>query len=484
MSKIKNAHSKGQKVHARGRPPNLRDLRAMAITAIGGIIWWGHNVLTIPSTKKPDVQYKADINGPQPTCNCPHWQSRKRGLCKHLRAALRLLKHFGPETMSEWPVPFEIPPLGTIPKGFRNNRPYSTARRRPHQEIEFSEGPTEATRRNNAYAKMPLRIPELINQLCMMLALARALSKGGQPMLLHDRLFCLLYRYFRNGSYDFVLADLVKYAVEGLIEWVPSRNSLSAYLHDPTITECLRTFLRLTARCVRKIEHLVIIDATAFSTIRCANWVDSDHGKKDVRPETYWLKVHAASGATTNIVVAVETTLNLGESTNDTTRFEALARRAASTWDVTHFLADKGYLSERNLVIAGELGAQAIIPIKKNWKLETKKAKEAAALYELYTQRNEQFEELYRYRSKIECVFSAIKRTTGHFARSRGLNQDTLTTATVDRIGVARENEMLAKFIIHNLRSIVVLEEFHNMQMNFAADRTFEPLNNPRAPEE
>ena len=88
------------------------------------------------------------------------------------------------------------------------------------------------------------------------------------------------------------------------------------------------------------------------------------------------------------------------------------------------------------------------------------------------------FDEVYRYRSKIESVFSAVKRTMGWHLRMRLSNAEkaTIDGGDPDRIGIGRENELLARFIVWNLRILVLLEKVHDQDVNFFLETKFRPL--------
>lgn len=73
-------------------------------------------------------------------------------------------------------------------------------------------------------------------------------------------------------------------------------------------------------------------------------------------------------------------------------------------WKNVQFaLGDKAYLSDKNIQAAEDLGIRAIIPIKRKWNRDNK-SKAAQELYDLCANGIEVFEEIYRYRGKIEGI--------------------------------------------------------------------------------
>ena len=100
-------------------------------------------------------------------------------------------------------------------------------------------------------------------------------------------------------------------------------------------------------------------------------------------------------------------------------------------------------------------------------------------MLDFYDHNPEEFDSKYNsIRPKIEGIFSAVKRTTGHSLRSRGetIPNKNASDDQLLNIGSSRMNEMYAKFIIHNLRQIVMLECMRDEKVHFAADRAFQPF--------
>lgn len=123
-----------------------------------------------------------------------------------------------------------------------------------------------------------------------------------------------------------------------------------------------------------------------------------------------------------------------------------------------------------------DFGIQSFIPFKSDIKYP--KSEEAQIMLKYERDQPDEWERKYDLiRPKIEGIFSAVKRTTGHSLRSRG---ETIPRDAADdkllNIGPSRINEMYAKFIIHNLRQIVMLECMLGDQVHFASDRAFRPF--------
>jgi hypothetical protein len=77
---------------------------------------------------------------------------------------------------------------------------------------------------------------------------------------------------------------------------------------------------------------------------------------------------------------------------------------------------------------------------------------------------NREFHEVYRLRTKVEALFSVLKRTADGYCWSRGRGRK---EANADSICTAWKNELLCKFIYLNLRTTVSLEEEPGYKMDY-----------------
>jgi hypothetical protein len=307
-------------------------------------------------------------------------------------------------------------------------------------------------------------------------------------MPIHDRLFAVTFRAFANRSLEDTRYELSRLAQLGYISAAPCKNSLSAYVHDATLTPLLREALFRVAKFVRKIETMALVDSTGLASCMTQVYLDSGKGDKIVRSKNRWRKAHVVSGGVTGIIADVVLSdhergidnSDTSKPTADVNFWPRLIRNAASVFPgLQYALGDKAYLSDVNIGVCDELGIKAWIPIKINCNPTNKTSTGVIELYDTYTQHNEFFEEIYRFRSKIEGVFSSMKRTTSSFFRSHGTRVpkgSVFTEQQVARANVAFENELLAKCLIHSLRRIVVLEKIYDDPMSFARNTAFTPM--------
>lgn len=95
---------------------------------------------------------------------------------------------------------------------------------------------------------------------------------------------------------------------------------------------------------------------------------------------------------------------------------------------------------------------------------------------------NRDFHEVYRLRSKVECLFSVLKSCADGYCWSRGRKRE---TKNANEPCTAWMNELLCKFIYTNLRTTVRLEEETGVRIDYLVpSRAFpepdEPLLPPR----
>jgi hypothetical protein len=478
-----------------GQTLNMRRLRALQVAAKSTITYMGGVVFNVTSQSRgPGKIHKVELNeNGDVQCGCEDWAKRRLTRCKHGEAVMKSLERFTSEEVEAWPVGYVLPPLTVeasvlLPLEQHIVKMYEGARRRPAITIAFPEGAKESTRRNQAYAAMQTRVPRLLSDLCRRYQQDAARKEGGQPLSHQDRLYSVLFRTFSNRSLSETCSNLDYYARnKRYVKKAPCKNSLCDYVHDPTLTPDLHNMLKRIASKVRDIETMVLVDSTGISSLFTQDWLDNNKGQKVIRDSNQWFKAHVAAGGVTGIPVAVIVSNHMRgadngdekELTADVNFWRPLTTTAKAVWSRLQFgLGDKAYLSEANIQHTADLGMRPIIPIKRNWNPTTKKSKAALELYELYTKDIAVFEEIYRYRGKIEGVFSAVKRVCGHYIWSRGTRwpYGPPTRKQFERARTAYENEILAKFIVLALRRLVTLEKLHDAEIDFSNSESLQPL--------
>jgi transposase len=211
-------------------------------------------------------------------------------------------------------------------------------------------------------------------------------------------------------------------------------NSICAYLENPELTPRLNTLITQTSLPLKAVETVFAPDSTGFSTSRFVRWYDEKYGVE--RSGHDWVKAHAVCGVKTNIVTAV---IIEGRDAGDAPLFKPLIEVTAQNFTIREVPADKAYLSVENIEAVFEAGAIPYILFKKN---STGGAgglfEKAYHYYECY---REDFLRHYHQRSNAESTFSMVKAKFRDHVRSR--------------TDVAMKNEVLCKFVCHNLCCLI-----------------------------
>ncbi|RLT35085.1 MAG: IS4/IS5 family transposase, partial [Chloroflexi bacterium] len=200
-----------------------------------------------------------------------------------------------------------------------------------------------------------------------------------------------------------------------------------------------------SARPLAAVECDFAIDSTGIGTTTYRRWYDHKWGKE--RSTQTWVKVHAMTGVTTNIVTAIEATAT---ESADGPQLPPLLARTAETFDVREVSGDKAYSTKNNLWAVQKAGATPYIPFRKGstggvthhrfdglW----------SQMWHYYQFRRSDFLTHYHKRSNAETTFSMVKAKFGGSVRAK--------TST------AQINEALLKFLCHNI--VVLIQSVYEL---------------------
>ncbi len=345
------------------------------------------------------------------------------------------------------------------------------AQRRPARQRFAHDGTTIRTAQRRARMAMPARIPDLLESLKGAYdknarGVLVPLRRGPKPAPLSTRAIALIAKVANGESCDGMMHEYERMIREGtlLMRRAPSRNTMSAWINDERLTPVLRELLRLTSFPFREREIGCIIDSSQVSQLMTAHSKEVHYGNHDERPNADWMKAHALVGVETMVVMAVEFSGIYG-ATHDNKFIRPLVEAATSTFRLDFLLGDKAYMAESIFDWLADIGIKAVIPIKK-------KAYEHGSFSEAVTNHiewfernnNRDFHEVYRLRSKIECLFSILKRMADGYCWSRGRPRQ---TANANEPCTAWVNEVLCKFIYMNLRTTVTLEHESGVSIDY-----------------
>lgn len=339
---------------------------------------------------------------------------------------------------------------------------------------------------------MPIRIPILVSSLKsgfdqlpsgIIIPTRKSVYKGGKKAApASSRATALVSKVAYGVSASQMIARFEELIAEDLLRLrrAPSENTFTQWMNDERLTPVLHEFLRLSSVPFREREIGAIIDSSKVSQLMIAHAKEVEYNNHDKRPGADWMKCHALVGVESLIVMAVEFSGSSGSGTHDAKFMEPLVEKGLQTFPLQFPLADKAYLSGEAPAWLADRGIKAVIPIKKNW------FKDGSGDYNLplmdlveWYDRNENrdFHEVYRLRSKIEGLFSLLKRMAGGFCWSRGRKHK------IDNRHdpcTAWKNEVLCKLIYLNLRTTVTMEEETGVLIDYRApSRRFLPPDQP-----
>ncbi len=355
----------------------------------------------------------------------------------------------------------------------------ATAERRPVRRQLTADGRSHRTAQRAARVKMAPRMRELVPMLAREYdrshPSAAARKRGGQSYGASLRAAALLYKVASGLSADSMIDAYDTLITNGalLLRTPPCQNTLTQWMNDPELTPILQHFLATTASPFRATEISAIIDSSKVSQMTNAHslWVEYEGDERDGAD---WIKCHAVVGAQSSVVMGVMFSGTVGDSTHDINFLKPLVKYAMRTFDLKHILADKAYLSGEVVGWLHDLGIHAVIPVKKKWDPETKgKYLEVCQNHvEWFVKRQRDFHEAFRFRVKIEALFSHLKRLAAGYCWSRGRKS---TVSNRNGPCTAWMNELLCKFIYINLRMTVTREEMTGVKANYLVTDRFFP---------
>jgi transposase len=379
---------------------DLRELKALEIAARSRITFvdgaW--QVLSQSTGGKYRVVLGAD-----PSCACDDFLLRKLP-CKHILAA-RLVCARDHDGKAPDLVVDEVP-------------------RRPTYKQDWP-------RYNQAQQTEKHRFQTLLFDLCRGVEEPPAKERGRKRMPMRDMLFASVFKVFSTVSSRRFAGDLQDAHSRGYLSALMNSISVSAYLENELLTPILVNLIIQSSLPLRGIETVFAPDSTGFSTSRFVRWFDEKYATQ--RSGHDWVKAHAICGVKTNIVTAV---IIEGRDAGDCPQLKPLVQTTAENFTVKEVPADKAYLSKENLELLEAMGGTTYVPFKSN-----SVAGEAGTLWErmfhYYSFRRDDFLKHYHLRSNAESTFSMVKAKFRDHVRSR--------------TDVAMKNEVLCKFLCHNI---------------------------------
>jgi hypothetical protein len=372
----------------------------------------------VPSQSGGERIYR--VNPSAQTCSCPDHQEAGHK-CKHLFAV-------------EFTMQREVAADGTTTET---------------KSITFTEKVTYSqpwSAYNRAQSIEKDRLQELLFDLCREIEGPTRAKTGRPPHSYRDSVFAMVTKVYETLSSRRVDSDLRQARERGFLSRTVPGVKVLKFFENPVFTPILRTLIGKSAAPLRPIETKFAIDSSGFGTCRHERWFDEKYGV--TRRRSVWIKAHICCGTKTNIVTAVRI---LDKDSADCPEFTPLVRETARHFAISEVSADKAYGSLENFETVADCGGLAFIAFKSN---NTGAAGGTfAKMFHYFQYKRDEYMARYHQRSNVESTFSMVKRKFGDAVRSR---TDTAMT-----------NEVLCKFIAHNLCCLIHEECELGIQADF-----------------
>ena len=280
-------------------------------------------------------------------------------------------------------------------------------------------------------------------------------GRGRPPVSLRTIIICLAYKTYYKTSYRDTIAEIEHQKDRLGIPSVPCYNTLRKYMNSKITAAAVSALLSATVMPLCSLEKAFGSDSTGFRTntrseyytvsIRTRGRRVVEEGKKkgegagkpsllEKRERREFVKLHLAVGTVSQMVCAATTTIG---RRHDSTQLPGLVVEVARIFPVHEWLGDAAYASRKACNLIGGLGGRAYIWPKTSFTKKSKGSSEWRRMLELFELDREEFSRHYHQRSKVESVFSVIKRYFGDYVLSRSLD--------------AQLNELLFKVLDYNI---------------------------------
>ncbi len=388
---------------------DAREQRGLVIAATCKVVQ-KRGEWSVPSSTQKGVRYAVNPDADSPTCSCPDFEERRMA-CKHVFAVRftqqRKSHRNGTTTITE-----------TITVSETVKRTYSQKSWPAYNAAQTNE------RR---------WFLSLLADLCRPIPQPeRKPTRGQQPVLLSDAIFAACFKVFSGFSARRFTCDLEAAAEAGHITKPIHFNSVLNVLDTEEATPILSDLIIRSATPLRAVETEFAVDSTGFSGCRFDRWFDEKWGV--ARKRAAWTKAHIITGTRTNVIAAA-----IMKDGGDSPMLPELVQTAAKTFNVKEVSADKAYPSYENFDAVDAIGAKLFAAFKEG----TTAAKGGVfeKMFHYFSLNKEEYLAHYHRRSMVESTFSSVKRVLGDSVRAKS--------------ELAMKNEVLAKFVCHNIRCVV-----------------------------
>lgn len=398
---------------------NVREQRGLVIAATSRIVR-KDDAFLVPSQSK-GAKHVVRL-GETPACDCADFELNAKR-CKHIYAAEYFVRR-------EWAPDIDI-------EAEAETLPVSEKRTTYRQKWPAY---------NKAQTTEKATFKRLLHALCQ--SIDEPEQKSGRPRIpLRDSIFAAVFKVYSTVSCRRFMTDLRDACAEGHLGRCPCYNSVFNVFESEATFGILKRLVELSATPLQSLETKFACDSSGFSGWRFDRWYEHKYGVLKKMTQHAWVKAHVMVGVKTNVVAAVEI---LDQHASDLAQFPKLMDTTRQSFKMDEVSADLAYSSRANLETAEKHGAFPLLPFRCN-------ATPAAGglwakMYHYFQLNRDEFLPRYHLRSNVESTFSMVKRKFGDSVRSK--------------TDVAMKNEVLAKFVAHNI--VCVIHEMHESGIDAA----------------
>ncbi|MGH7171737.1 MAG: transposase [Gemmataceae bacterium] len=278
------------------------------------------------------------------------------------------------------------------------------------------------------------RLQELLHDLCRGIEEPERGGAGRKPHSMKDTIFTSVFKVYSTFSSRRFSSDLREAHERGYLSKPIPGLKVPQFFDNPALTPILKSLIVQSSLPLRSVETKFAIDSSGFSTSKFERWFDHKYGI--TRRKCVWVKVHIACGVKTNVVTAVRI---LDKDAADSPQFVPLVKDTAKNFTIGEVSADKAYASLDNFEAVAECGGTGFMAFKSN----TTGAVGGLfqKMFHYFQFKQDEYMKHYHQRSNVESTFSMVKRKFGDHVRSK--------------IETAMVNEVLCKFVCHNLCCLI-----------------------------
>jgi hypothetical protein len=300
-------------------------------------------------------------------------------------------------------------------------------------------------------------INELIRCIARVIDVGRRFPKGRKPKSLAGAVSEILYQANSAKPSRKALAEPALLVQRQFLDETMSFTTRLKYMRDGRVENALRGLLTLTTEEIRLRASSFSIDSTTIRTpASLFDTVSTNDKGEMIVNRAVNCKLHLAIDNESKMIVAAEVT---DENVSDTEMFEPLFMNLASRFVIKHLQADAGYCFPANYEMVGAHHGDPFIDFADADRGQGKgKHPTMDRMWNIYREHHyDVWKPSYNPRQCVECVNAMVKRNGYRRIRAK--------------LRAARNVEVLALCVIHNLGRLAMLWDEWNLVLKWLDER-------------